>query len=240
MSIKNSINFESLTYNQFISNFPVYQTIKLAEKARPKDTYTEIHHIIPLIVQKQENYQVIDESCVILTAYEHLIAHYLFSKENSKYAFIFYKMMRLQAVKLSDLEQVSLNSLQDLARLKEAGHQYLKEKMTGSNNPMYNHQYSEETREKMRRNHANFSGEKNPNYGRKVSEETREKMRQAKLGKPTWNKGNHNYRLGTTLPSQVKEKISKSHQGRKWYNNGIINICQFQCPEGFTPGRIKN
>lgn len=34
-------------------------------------------------------------------------------------------------------------------------------------------------------------------------------------------------------------KGNKVAKGRKWYNNGIISVMQFECPEGFKPGRIK-
>lgn len=47
---------------------------------------------------------------------------------------------------------------------------------------------SEETKEKMRQNHANVKGANNPNYGRKFSEEERQRMSLAHKGKQAGNK----------------------------------------------------
>lgn len=55
---------------------------------------------------------------------------------------------------------------------------------------------SEETKIKMRLNHANVKGENNPNFGKKASEETREKMALAKTGK--------------NLSENTKDKISQT------------------------------
>ena len=73
------------------------------------------------------------------------------------------------------------------------------EKVKGENNPMYGKSIkdymtpeayeqwlyhvqhpSEETREKMRKNHAHISGEAHYNYGKHLSEETKEKIRQTR------------------------------------------------------------
>ena len=71
--------------------------------------------------------------------------------------------------------------------------------------------HTDETRRKIA---EATKGENNPMYGKTHSEEAREKMREAK-------KGNKNVR------------------GTRWYNNGKINVRAKQCPDGFTPGRIK-
>ena len=41
------------------------------------------------------------------------------------------------------------------------------------------------------------------------------------------------------ITEDFKNKISKAHKGRHYYNNGIIEVRRFECPEGFTPGRLK-
>lgn len=53
-------------------------------------------------------------------------------------------------------------------------------------------------------------------YGKKRSIETREKMAEAKRGKPNVCRGRH------------------------WYNNEIISVRTFECPEGFRPGQLRN
>ena len=74
----------------------------------------------------------------------------------------------------------------------------------------YDKHFTEETRRKMREAHKR----KQPMLGKHHSEETRRKMREA-------HKGNTNTK------------------GHHWYNNGKINIMAKECPEGFTPGRLR-
>ena len=42
---------------------------------------------------------------------------------------------------------------------------------------------------------------------------------------------------GKSKSDTCKANISKANKGRKYYNNGVIEIMQFECPEGFVPGR---
>ena len=61
-------------------------------------------------------------------------------------------------------------------------------------------------------------GENHPMYGKKHSDETIRKMRES-------HKGKH---IGNTAT-----------KGMHWYNNGKICIRSKECPEGFTPGRLR-
>ena len=45
---------------------------------------------------------------------------------------------------------------------------------------------------------------------------------------------------GKKLSQETKEKVSKSKIGKHVYNNGIITIRAYDCPEGFKPGFLKN
>lgn len=49
-----------------------------------------------------------------------------------------------------------------------------------------------------------------------------------------------NSHLGKELSEQAKEKLSKSSKGRKFFNNGVINVFVKECPDGFIPGRLPN
>ena len=51
--------------------------------------------------------------------------------------------------------------------------------------------------------------------GKKLSEETRLKLSYLRKGKNNWSKGRH------------------------WFNNGITNVVEVECPIGFTKGKIK-
>ena len=60
--------------------------------------------------------------------------------------------------------------------------------------------------------------------GHPVSEETKKKMSEANKGKK--------------FSEEHKNKISLQRTGRHWYNDGKINKCCYECPDGFTPGRL--
>lgn len=42
---------------------------------------------------------------------------------------------------------------------------------------------------------------------------------------------------GKSKSDTCKANISKANKGRKYYNNGVIEVMRFECPEGFVPGR---
>lgn len=97
---------------------------------------------------------------------------------------------------------------------------------------------SEEVRQRQRErmtgegNHQfGLRGEKSPNYGRKHTKESLEKMSKAQKGKK--------------LSEEQRKKISESKKGeksifwgKKWFNNGESEILCFECPEGYSKGRL--
>ena len=87
------------------------------------------------------------------------------------------------------------------------------------------HFFTEETKQKMREaRKGKYTGENNPMYGKKHSEESKKKMREAKKGKK--------------FSEEYKNKLSLQRIGRHWYNNGKANKFCYECPDGFTPGRL--
>ena len=45
--------------------------------------------------------------------------------------------------------------------------------------------------------------------------------------------------MGNTWSEEQKQKFRNSRKGERWFNNGVINVRRIECPDGFTPGRIK-
>lgn len=91
------------------------------------------------------------------------------------------------------------------------------------------HSVSHETRQKLRQ----------ANLGKKISEETKQKMRKSMVGK---NVGDAN---GAKKP-EIREKLkllnsgeNNPNFGKHWYNNGIICVSAYVCPDGFVSGRLK-
>ena len=43
---------------------------------------------------------------------------------------------------------------------------------------------------------------------------------------------------GRKFSKEAKKKMSLQKTGRHWYNDGKINKLCYECPDGFTPGRL--
>lgn len=124
----------------------------------------------------------------------------------------------------------------------------LSKSRSGKNNPMWGKHHieeskkkmseallgrkvSEETKQKISKNHADVSGKNNPNYGkfgednplygRRHTEETKEKMSKARSGKNNPWYGKHHTK-------ETKEKMSKSNSGE---NNGGSKLTKEQVLE---------
>lgn len=58
------------------------------------------------------------------------------------------------------------------------------------------------------------------------SEETKKKLSESHKGKPTWNRGKH------------RTWYTNGNKGMHWYNNGIVQMQAFECPNGFVKGML--
>ena len=76
------------------------------------------------------------------------------------------------------------------------------------------------------------------NKGKKMSEEFCRKNSESHKGKPSPNKGKH---LSAETKNKISEKVkgNTNTKGCHWYNNGKINVMAKECPDGFTPGRLR-
>lgn len=80
--------------------------------------------------------------------------------------------------------------------------------------------------------------------GKYVSEETRKKMSEAKKGLNLGPQSeDHRGKISEALKGRPKSeehrrKLSEARKGTHWFNNGEVCIRCFECPEGFTSGRL--
>ena len=72
--------------------------------------------------------------------------------------------------------------------------------------------------------------------GKPHTEESRIKMSKAHKGKQA---GENNPMYGKHHSLSSIQKMSDAKKGTHWYNNGKINIMSKECPDGFTPGRLR-
>lgn len=99
--------------------------------------------------------------------------------------------------------------------------------------------HSSETRKKQSEAHK----------GKKLSDEHKKHLSEAKKGKPQSeehrkknsesHKGQLAWNKGKKMSEDFRKKISKNNKGKHWYNNARIEIKAKECPDGFTPGRLK-
>lgn len=185
------LDIKNITHDEYLSSFKIYDTY---EQARSPGF--EAHHIIPVSIQKRENDgKIFDNRCVRVTSFEHTVLHYLLARDKQGYYLnIFANFVDGNFYKLSDLEKLTIQNLEDFGTLREKA---LKDRAEVLRSYNVNRVVSEETKRKI----------SEANKGRKRSEEFKERMRHP-----------HLYSLGDNNVSkrpEVREKISKALSGRK-------------------------
>lgn len=222
----------------------------------PKKVVKErnLHHKFPKSFSKKDGAEIDndEDNLVSLSLSDHFRVHFYLWKCSKKgyrglmaKAFVF--MRKKMVVYASDetIEQLAKDYEAAMKEAAEATSKALKGrhlseetkiklskakkgKYTGEKHSMYGKHHSEESKKKMSEAHK---GEKNHNYGKNMSEEQKKKISEAEKGKK--------------LSEETKKKISEMRKGKTpnkgmhWYNNGKINKLCYECPEGFTPGRVK-
>lgn len=232
-----NIDIITTTYDQFLSNFKIYNSPKEARKKG-----FEAHHIIPKAIQEDN----IDDRCIRLTPFEHILAHYLLAKQyGGDLIRIFSLMVQFNEHKLIDIEKVTLQELMDWGELREEGRKKIAKNHKGKSPYNKGKKYSDDYKHKLSEAHKNKVWWNNGTISTQaiecpgenwvrgripyVTDEMREHFRDAHLGK---KRGHHT--------KQTKQKISESNKKPRnthWWTNGIDNICSEICPDGYYSGR---
>lgn len=111
----------------------------------------------------------------------------------------------------------------------------------------YIKQHTEETKRKMSlaakgkpKSKEHINNMIKSKTGKKIKPATEERKRKISIA----NKGKirtEEQKLYMSIRSKNKHDINKCRErviGRKHFNNGIINVFKYECPEGFVPGRL--
>ena len=218
----------------------------------PKKVVKErnLHHKFPRSFSKKEGVDVDndEDNLVSLSLADHFRVHYYLWKCAKKgyrgmMAMAFTLMRKKAVVYATDetIEQIARdyeNAMKDVAeaiskankgkKMSEESKKKMSEAKKGKPGPNKGKKFSTETRKKMS---EAKKGENSQWYGKQLYEETKKKMSEAK-------KGNKNA-LGCNRSEETRNKTSEAMKGKHWYNNGKINKRAKECPEGFTPGRVK-
>ena len=155
------------------------------------------------------------------------------------------RLIDITVAELQALDMYYNRPAEELIFLTSSEHSILHNK--GESHPMYGKHLSEEHKKKI--------GE--GNRGKQLTEETKHKMSLAKIGKrfsdearrkmSAAKKGKHlseehKKKIGEAsrnMSEETRNKLSAVTKGTRWFNNGKISKRAFECPEGFTPGRLR-
>ena len=238
----------NVTYDEFINNFIKYPSYKEAQSKG-----FEAHHLIPISIQKKSGIDRdssdFNDTCIRVTPFEHIICHYLMAKDfGNEYIKIFVLMISFNKSKISDINKLTLEDLEYYSYLRECGIKKISEAL--KNRIPYNKGKkvtSEETIKKLSDSHKNhiwvndgvneYLVKENVNnlpLGRlPIKESTRESLSISHIG----TKINMTEEDKLIKNKKISEALKNRSTNKHWYTNGISNILDYKCPEGYVLGR---
>ena len=104
----------------------------------------------------------------------------------------------------------------------------------------YGKHWSKEVRKKFHKPHPSVSGENSPSKRPEVRKKLSEKHKE-------WWKEHPDFHTtkGQPCKQETKLKISRANYGsnnanygKRWYNDGVKSVMAYECPDGFTLGRL--
>ena len=174
------------SYEEFISQFSVYKSYQAALYKKASNQGFEVHHIIPKAVQRKEQGKVYDDRCVILTCYEHILAHYFYCKthpEDSTQPHAFTGIYDFRKEKLTCDEKKLIEELPQFEEIRKKGYE------RGSH-PAWNKGIPCDEKKKAKISLTLKSKKLSSwNKGVPCTQERKEKISNTLKGHPSWNKG---------------------------------------------------
>lgn len=239
----------------------IYQQLVGRAKFRKltrEDCYVECHHIVP----RAEGGSDENDNLVNLTAREHFIAHLLLAKIYNDLPMYYAVVMMANGLKSK--RKLKINS-----RLYAAFRIERNKKMKGIvayNKGVHGifHWFTDGNTEVLAKTcpHGFRKGRvamtsaqkqklRQANVGKHHNDESRLKMSISRKGHIPWCKG-----MAGKMPKKFIETMSRvcsgsgnpmfgkigkdnPNYGKHWFNNGSVNVFAFECPNGFTAGKVK-
>ena len=215
----------------------------------PKKVVKErnLHHKFPRSFSKKDGVDVDndDDNLVSLSLADHFRVHYYLWKSAKKG----YRGMMAKAFVLMRKKAViyaSDETIEQIARDYETAMKEAAEANKGK-------KLSEETKKKLseakKGKHPSAQTRKKLSEAKKnISEETKKKLSEAKKGKhhsEETKKKLSEANKGKKISEETRKKLSEANKGntnvkgKRWFNNGEINIRANECPPGFVPGMLR-
>jgi hypothetical protein len=190
--------------------------IRKAQQRQVVEGYTEKHHIFPVSIFGKNN------KIVVLTGREHYLAHALLEKVYlTRYGLSdqrTYKMICAHMFFAGKTDKYYNSYLYEASKIRKS------ENMKGEKHHLYGVGHTEESKKKIKDNHARLSKEKHPWWRRKHTEESKLKMSQSHKGQKVSeetkqklrekNSGENNYFYGKTHSLETRQKISEFHKNK--------------------------
>lgn len=213
--------------------------MELGLRKKGNGNYYENHHILPKSLfplwSKRES------NLVLLTAREHFFCHQLLTK-----IYPCREMIFAMSCFLRGLNKDSGRGVRRKNEYKITSREYERIRNLVSNemSKLKKEKWSNMTKEEKdviieRLRKANMDPEikesRNKKYRETLSKRTEEEWNKIKEKS---NKTKQNRTEEEKIA--ISERLSKNTKGKKWYNNGIVQVLSFDCPEGFTKGQIPN
>ena len=193
-----------MTYEESINNI-----LETRGRNGCGEEYHETHHIIPKCMGGSND----KENLIDLFAREHFEAHRLLALENPKnYKLVSaFSMMAFPKTKNHDRELTAeeYEEARILFGQLHSGENHPLFGKRGKDAPMYGKHHTEESKKKMKENHADISGENHPMYGKHHSDETKQKISENHAD----FKGENSVWYGKHHTEETKKKISESRKG---------------------------
>lgn len=214
---------ENLTYQAFIDNI-----LQTRGRFACGDEYHERHHIVPKCLggTNEEN------NLIDLFAREHFEAHRLLALEHPEQHSLQYAWFMMSNCNTAPTNRRYMVTAQEYEEAKKSysrvvsldrkGMRFSEQHRKNISKAQRGKIISEETRRKMRENHADFSNGKHPMFGKHHIEESKAHMSAAQQNRsPEWRERQSNAQKGKHCHTQEwKDKMSERNSGENNPNYG--------------------
>lgn len=214
---------ENLTYQAFIDNI-----LQTRGRFNCGDEYHERHHIVPKCLGGTND----EDNLIDLFAREHFEAHRLLALEHPEQHSLQYAWFMMSNCNTAPTNHRYMVTAQEYEEAKKSysrvvsldrkGMKFSEQHRKNISKAQKGKIISEETRRKMRENHADYSNGKHPMFGKHHTEESKAHMSAAQQNRSLeWRKRQSNAQKGKHYHTQEwKDKMSERNSGENNPNYG--------------------